>query len=187
MLIWNRRGPTIHPVSDRRELGLACDTGKSDCSTWAVLRAVDRGSCGSRMFRNPRTRSRKTRSRSTSRTSTPSLANVIAIEEPASPPPTTSTSKLGPWPTTTSLGPRIACSGSSCVRHAHLSTRLRASERNPQDLSHADQVGVADYVSVGGEQPRPQVAVAVYVLRDPEQRVARDDRVRLKTGVRRAE
>jgi hypothetical protein len=42
MLIWNRRGPTIHPVSDRRELGLACDTGKSDCSTWAVLRAVDR-------------------------------------------------------------------------------------------------------------------------------------------------
>jgi hypothetical protein len=29
----------------------------------------------------------------------PSLANVIANEEPASPPPTTSTSKLGPCPT----------------------------------------------------------------------------------------
>jgi hypothetical protein len=57
---------------------------------------------------SPRTRSRKTRSRSTSRTSTPSLANVIAIEEPASPPPTTSTSKLGPCPTTTSLKPCAA-------------------------------------------------------------------------------
>ena len=71
--------------------------------------------------------------------------------------------------------------------HAHLSTRLRASERNPQDLSHADQVRVVDDVSVGGEQPRPQVAVAVNVLRDTEQRVARDDLVRLKPGVRRAE
>ena len=62
----------------------------------------------------PRTRRAVSRSRSTSRTSTPSLANVIANEEPASPPPTTSTSKLGLWPTTTSLG-----------RPDHLMTRVR--------------------------------------------------------------
>src|SRR5712672_3100920 len=38
ILLWNHRGPTIHPVSDPRELGLACDTGKSDSSTWSVLK-----------------------------------------------------------------------------------------------------------------------------------------------------
>ena len=37
MLIWNHRGPTFHPVSDPREIGLACDTGKSDSATWPVL------------------------------------------------------------------------------------------------------------------------------------------------------
>src|SRR5271166_4418819 len=42
ILLRNHRGPTIHPVSDSRELGLACDTGISDSSTWAVPRAVDR-------------------------------------------------------------------------------------------------------------------------------------------------
>jgi hypothetical protein len=42
ILLWNHRGSTIHPVSDSRELGLACDTGISDSSTWAVPRAVER-------------------------------------------------------------------------------------------------------------------------------------------------
>jgi hypothetical protein len=38
----NHWSPTIHPVSDSPELGLACDTGISDSSTWAGPRAVDR-------------------------------------------------------------------------------------------------------------------------------------------------
>jgi hypothetical protein len=42
LLVFNDAGPTIHPVSDTRELGLACDTGISDSSTWAVQCAVDR-------------------------------------------------------------------------------------------------------------------------------------------------
>jgi hypothetical protein len=37
MVIWNRCGPTIHPVSDHRKAGLACDTRKSDSSTSYVL------------------------------------------------------------------------------------------------------------------------------------------------------
>ena len=37
MLISNNRGLTIHPVSDHEELGLACDTGKSDSSACSDL------------------------------------------------------------------------------------------------------------------------------------------------------
>src|SRR5258705_3312147 len=41
MLIWNHRGPTIHPVSDPREIALSCDTGKSDSATCSdLMRAV---------------------------------------------------------------------------------------------------------------------------------------------------
>ena len=42
ILLRNHRDPTIHPVSDPRELGLACDTGISDSSTWAIPSAADR-------------------------------------------------------------------------------------------------------------------------------------------------
>jgi hypothetical protein len=37
MVVCNDRRPTIHPVSDREELGLACDTGKSDSATCSDL------------------------------------------------------------------------------------------------------------------------------------------------------
>jgi hypothetical protein len=37
ILISNNCGLTIHPVSDHEELGLACDTGKSDSSTCSDL------------------------------------------------------------------------------------------------------------------------------------------------------
>lgn len=37
MVVCNHRRPTFHPVSDRGELGLACDTGKSDSTTCSNL------------------------------------------------------------------------------------------------------------------------------------------------------
>ena len=58
---------------------------------------------------SPRTRSRKTRSRSITRTSAPSRASVIANDEPASPPPTTITSKLDGASTAASVQGRLRC------------------------------------------------------------------------------
>jgi len=40
MVMCNKCGPTIHPVSDQEELGLACDTGKSDSTTCSDLMAA---------------------------------------------------------------------------------------------------------------------------------------------------
>src|SRR5271166_6817541 len=64
---------------------------------------------------------------------------------------------------------------------------LRRLERDSQDLADLDQVGVADPVPVGSEQPWPQIAVAITVLRDAEQCVAVDDAVLRKSGVVRTQ
>src|SRR5207302_10998473 len=55
---------------------------------------------------------------------------------------------------------------------------------NTDRLARKDQVRVLDLVAVGLEQPRPQVGVAVLVLRDGRQRVARLDGVLLEAVVR---
>jgi hypothetical protein len=83
------------------------------------------------------------------------------------------------WPTPPDAPP----SGGLTMATPFRNGCLRPLERDSQDLADLDQVGVADPVPVGSEQPRPQIAVAVAVLRDAEQCVTVDDGVLRKSGI----